>query len=705
VGRAKRFFAAAAVSLAVHGLIGVGAYKIFTHKENPRPQAAQQVLHEEIHKQEKKPDLNTLKEERSQYLSGLLSSLHEGREIQLSEFLIRSETLDRNITLAERGEFGTSEQKSQEKYSEILERARARTLGNENKAKAIHEFLHTEVFSGYFYGNGEMLDVLNSGVYNCLSSTLMSASLITDLLGRGAQNLLILDDHVASFIDGKVLENTAHEWDSAVHRYNGCGMVAPSEILVAAYLVKHGTPVEGLPGELVSFYKTRKKWPGCPTTGKSKVPGGMGAPSGLPNPGVLSGMEVPSYFDPNPNYKSGDKEIVKTAKALLSAYKLANLHDYREYIPVKVDGKEVYINPILLPPYVDWALLLEVFKSEFNYREYLTLWPERFRCHNWIQSISPKTIVEIIEGLPGAEKSKFPEHTEERICDRFMRSTKHGSYEEFKHHSSFTFCKEMSEALKERYEIERKRLLDWEYTVPLSALGYLRLEENFDFCRKELFSASEFVIRAHAAHCMLLADKQKACRVLEALPKKQKAELHWIFDQGCRVSKYSWEMQFRQGRPDSVALHYLEGERLSREQIDFLKKHLSSRIGFLDYPQSATSMVRILYEAGEKELARKRLEELVELASKDSKGELSNLFSSSFPPELTPTIRPLLSDPRYVVPLTNWMYCYGTDSDYPQEGVDALRKVVSDQSRGYYDRVKAAAALIRMGHDPLPLKP
>ena len=700
--RLRRLTAPLVISLAIHLGTVYGTYGVQSCSVKPISVTGQTVMHENIRGslKPKGEALSRLKQQKQKYLTELLSSLRKGVHIKLSDFFIKSEVLDTNIRLAEKEEPGIEEAGMQHRYQELVAKARKAAAGKENPISALHDFVHEKVFAGYFWGSGKLTDVLTKGWYNCLSSSETFTALMEDALGETRHQTLVFDDHIASFMFGRMIENTDHYWKSANKDYDGCGLVAPKEIFIAAYLVKNGIPKEELPPHLSQFYRVRVAKPGCHTIGK-KLVADLPEDSGFPNPGIKSGLSVPSYFLPNPRYKSDLDEIVKLGRALLAAYRIAHLDDPLDAMQLQSDGKTLFVSPLNLPEDSDWGRLLEMFKGDFHISTNLPLLHERTRRCLPYNSIPMRTIPDIISFLPPKIRLRFEDYTIQNLCKRYGVAIEHGTLEELKEYLPFYFCTDLSESLKKRYLREKNR-----DTLRLG-LGDMAISENFDFFVNELKS-DDLLIKRAATGALVLSDSQKGCQMLSQLPEDEKRKISTQLILGCNDSKTAWSAAERtmktaaigpgDHKPAEIAfyLEFIDGRMLDRTRYEYLKE-----IGGNVTTDSKGEIARILYEFGDKETAKRYYEEAIKSAA--TTNPLVSFWICGFPKEFDPLLDPILENLSFSIAIAEGLLSTGGRSAYPPVLIDSLRRFVNSKADAYH-RVNAAFHLLLLGYDPLDIR-
>lgn len=682
------------IAAAAHATAVFGPELLRSRPEKPR--ITQQVAHEGIQdiKKSNKPDVNLLKEERKKYLTELLYSLRKGVKIKLSDFLIKSQVLDKNIELAEAGEFGLGEGFVRREYLRLMRRAKYYVKDREDKIKELHRFLHTKVFEGYFWDSGSILDVLGRGWYNCLSSTETFSALLEDVLGIEDYRVVLFDDHIASFVKGKAIENTDHAWKTAKEKYKGCGLIVPREIFIAAYLVKHGISHEELPSNLLALYETKKVWKGCSLKKKGLISDNL-KEDGFPNPDVGSGLTLPPYFVPNPNFELEEEKIVEMAKGVFAAYQMSHITDERRFLKTKIDGKQMLVKPITIPGDVDWGEVLERFVWYFGFSDLTPFLTEEVKCCIPFFSIKPEAIPDIIEGLPAKEKAKFEHYTRESICGRYKEVVEGGTIEQLKKYLSYSFCTGLSEPLKRRYAKERDEDILW------FGLGSMGLPENFDFLLNEFKSGNER-IKHSAAWALILSDVERACKVMKTLPKDERKPSSKPFGWACRDVELAWKTihEFKNKRivdeKDNsleLALEFIGGSGLSPQQYETLKDIAK------DIPlYSRLDFARILYEYGDKETADRYVEETVDIFINSD--DTAAIWLCNFPKEATNLMVPLLKKkPVFAMEIAKGLICHGNHRDYISEIVGPLRDFVVDNELDLSVRVEAAFILLQLGVD------
>jgi hypothetical protein len=215
--------------------------------------------------------LKRLELEKSHFIQKLLQDLRQNRPISISNFLIKSEVLDRNISILKSGKRElVVENAIKAKYNAILDQARKRTQSHsdtEKKIDALYGFLHFYLFKTYHRDYDSMLDVLQTGYFNCNSSTKIMTALEEDLIASNNLGLILLDPPEGK-LDGHALnwfrDKNGTVWEientSYIQRIPfRVGLQTSKQILIAAYLRGNGVGIEQLPKQLASLYKRKVK--------------------------------------------------------------------------------------------------------------------------------------------------------------------------------------------------------------------------------------------------------------------------------------------------------------------------------------------------------------------------------------------------------------------------------------------------------------
>ncbi|NYZ74419.1 hypothetical protein H0O00_04715 [Candidatus Micrarchaeota archaeon] len=716
MGEFKRLAAAVVLSIALHGGLGAGIATRTRFSEKPGTRMAKKVQHEPLIKNNA-GEAEALKKERREYVVGLLSALRKGDDIRLSQFLIKSQVLDRNIAMAEEGQSGVSLEDMQGHYLKLVETANARLVnGSKDQLQALYDFVQDKAFTGYFWGSSSVLDIIDSGWHNCLSSAQFLSALMEDVLGRKDYRVLLFDDHVALLAGGKRFEVQADNWAGANLAYDGCGLVAPRDIFIAGYLVKNGVDPARFPRNLASLYNVTISRKGCPESGKDIGDIELsGESSGvkLPSPGVKSGLSVPSYFVPNPRHKSNAKQIVDTARVLFAAYKVSHMES-GEIASIaqggSAQGVSLGFTPLELPADANWGEVIERYKADlasdilFRFTR-----PKRIIDCNIRHGISLKTISEMINVLPPAAMRKNSYYTKGSICKRYGEVARNGTSEELAGYTPFSFCHELNSVLKARYMAERDSF------IVTFGMGTMALPENFDFFADELKSGR--IEYNHIAFPMALSNMEKSCDMVAGL--KTITAIPYSLNLKCGRPDLAWKsiqksLSEPSHSPSAWQLSLLDASIITKEQYSVLKSIRND-----DDPKISLQLGRIIYDYGEKEDALGRVRETVQtILAAAEKSRYLDLCG--YPKEFYPILEPLMAvNPYVTVTIAQGLINSGMVKPVGEAGLaaqeatavgnrisirklrDALHDIVYDEEVDFERRVDAAFLLLRLNIDPL----
>ena len=276
--------------------------------------------------------LKKLEAEKRSFVRDLLSDLRHDRPVSMANFLIKSEVLDRNIRVFKSGKGEVVNEKAiREKYNMVLNLAKKKTREHadpEKKLDALYGFVHFRLFRAYIRHYDSMLDILQTGRFNCNSSTKIMTALEEDLINSNNFGLILLDPpsgsregHVLNWFrdkNGKVweIENTKY-----IQRIPfRAGLQTTKQILIAAYLRGNGVGIDQLPKSLAMLYKRKVRqesgWTGprpkreireiFPNAGEShKIPPSPEEP--IPNPNFREKADEDDKIPPPPPRE--DEEI------------------------------------------------------------------------------------------------------------------------------------------------------------------------------------------------------------------------------------------------------------------------------------------------------------------------------------------------------------------------------------------------------------
>ncbi|MFA4967110.1 MAG: hypothetical protein WC624_02700 [Candidatus Margulisiibacteriota bacterium] len=318
-----------ALSALLHG-VGVGSAGRLAKERYPLPSTQQsmdlnppeperenmpQVEPRPISEIEKHRLLQGLLAEKQSFIGQLLKDLRRGqRAISMSDFMIKSQVIDRNIKSLEAGSSDLiSEAPLQDKFRSKLAVAKReidKFEGREDRLDALRHYAHRRVFRGYLKGSSEIIDVIQKGIYNCTSSTEFLTALEDSLNGANDYGPILLDPpkdptkgksgHMLSwFNDGTHLWQIENTDGGVPRRKFEAGLRVPKDIFIAAYLVRNGVKVSELPNRLARLYSRGINANGFPVAGES---------TDLPDPS--------DDFKPNPHFQPEIKEIIKEARVM-----------------------------------------------------------------------------------------------------------------------------------------------------------------------------------------------------------------------------------------------------------------------------------------------------------------------------------------------------------------------------------------------------
>ena len=262
--------------------------------------------------------LDQLKAQKQALIQRTLQSLRKGEHIILSDFLIKSEVLDRNMDQLKSGSVNLIDESNvRKKYDRILMRIKRqadRHEKTEEKVDEIHHLTHRAALRGYLKRSAGILDVLLEGTYNCATSTALNAAIEDNLVDSKNYGIIFLDPpkdpskgksgHMLSWLKEdnnlKQIENTDGGQPRRVPFKNG--LRAPKNIFMAAYLVKNGIKPYQLPPDLSRLYYRGSNGDGFPIAGTS---------TDLPDPG--------NELIPNKYYSGDFEEAIKNTRILRTA--------------------------------------------------------------------------------------------------------------------------------------------------------------------------------------------------------------------------------------------------------------------------------------------------------------------------------------------------------------------------------------------------
>jgi hypothetical protein len=462
--------------------------------------------------------LSKLNAEKQGFIQQLLQDLHQGqRSISISDFMIKSEVLDHNIkSLRSGSEDLIEENKVRERYETILEKAKkwiSPFEKNAEKIDALHQFAHHRIFRGYLAGSG-ILKTLQTGIYNCVSSTFLLTALEDDLVGTRRYGIVVFDDHLRSWF----LENKQTLWEIENTDGNPTrrtpytkGLRVPKEMFIAAYLIGNGVEINQLPQNLARFYRRSVK--------SAASGNGCNGCLWFPPAGVVSGLTVPDGFVPNPyfgivnpnpvarNLEDFYDKMIETSKIIRRARTIATMISlYRE--PKKMTPDTISLSFIKIPDGIDWC---EIARNENGdlvlgipdvpqpdgLNEQITGDVGNIKEYFYNLLYAPTVIIASLLFEKGHEE--FESCTQKNEYEKFKASAQRILNGEINRELFDNLTRAMSapgQARELLVKIYRANNLDLEVRkVAFVMLEYIHSPEDFEFFRKELLGATEPFIK------------------------------------------------------------------------------------------------------------------------------------------------------------------------------------------------------------------
>jgi len=383
---AKRLLVTSAVSTVLHaGVLGPPITGMLNRTFKNQPALVEENTKEQ--KPDPKEQLEKLKAEKQRYSMELLEKLRKGQPISVSDFFIKTETMDNNIAILQSGSVElVSEDEARQNYLAILSEARKQTAPYQSegeKLDALHQFAHDKLFKGYYSGSRGFLDIMKRGAYNCFSSSVFLAALEDDIIGSDKYGIIVLDPpkdpavgdvgHVLSWHKqmpkkeghmmswhnrkGKLFEIENTYGGTPVRTRYKNGLRVSKDTLVAAYLLENGFELEELPDSVRKYYKKGIGDSYLPVAGES---------TDLPDP--------PDYFIPNPYYETKKKPKIGSTRELYEKMKetmdIINyaraVYTIEKFLQFRMDSQdgEFTVYPIPIPDDIDWCDI--VFREEHN---------------------------------------------------------------------------------------------------------------------------------------------------------------------------------------------------------------------------------------------------------------------------------------------------------------------------------------------------
>ena len=302
--------------LCCSALLHFGALAILNVFVPPPKQKTPVAATQAKSKTSTKSKLEQLQGEKKALIKKLTGELRTGQiSISLDEFLLKSQILDQQIrVLKENPQASEAELQSATVFQQVFNNVAAQANGWVSSKKTerakianLHFFAHYKMFRAYLRDSTALTTVLSDGIFNCSSSTAFVTALQAKLVGAKDFGVVLLDPpkdpkkgkdgHMRSWYQDQhglwQIENT----DGGPPRIIPFtkGLRTPSNIFVAAYLVRNGVKVAALPDRLAKLYSLGVGKGGFPVAGVS---------TDLPKP--------PNELVPNPYF--GVKDPKKLAK-------------------------------------------------------------------------------------------------------------------------------------------------------------------------------------------------------------------------------------------------------------------------------------------------------------------------------------------------------------------------------------------------------
>jgi hypothetical protein len=552
--------------------------------------------------------LSKLNAEEQEFIQQLLQDLHQGqRSISISDFMIKSEVLDHNIkSLRSGSENLIEENKVRERYETILEEAKkwiSPFEKNAEKIDALHQFAHHRILRGYLAGSS-ILKTLQTGIYNCASSTFLLTALEDDLVGTRRYGIVVFDDHLRSWF----LENKQTLWEIENTDGNPTrrtpytkGLRVPKEMFIAAYLIKNGVALNQLPQNLARFYRR----------GAKSAASGNGD-SGFPPTGVVSGLTVPEGFVPNPyfgiikpnpvarNLKDFYDKMIETSKIIRKARMIATMISlYRE--PQKIMPDMISLSFIKIPDGIDWCEIARNENGELRIgtlgvpqpdglNEQITGDVANIETYFYNLLYAPTVTVASLLFEKGHEE--FESCTQKNEYDKFKATAQKILNGEIVADQELfdNFTRAMSAPGHTRellIKIYRANNLDLDVRqAAFALLMHIHSPEDFEFFRKELLGASDIFIKVYSI---------LALREMRGEMAKKAAELFFseLQKENTPYLKYSFMVGLAKLGYGMEALKYLDANLTLANE----KRTLTNRVLQL-YPDREPTQEDLQYLKG-----------------------------------------------------------------------------------------------------------
>lgn len=708
-----------AISATLHtgAIAGPNIYKWFQNLEKT-PIAQTAPLQEDIVRTQRPKGPNPFLTERETYVSELLFLLKNGKEISLSQFFIKSELIDKNIRAFDAGDKPSSEKYYHGQYQMLVDGAKEYVKGKKFKLKHLHKFFHTTFTRGYDPVQGSIVDMLDSTQGNCNASTQLFSALIEDVLGIKNQKFLVYNDHIASMVGKRKIENTLHRWDSAYQPYDGCGAKLPKGVMVAAYLLANGVEVADLPRSIQKIYMREWTWPKhCNMSPGRSGPGGRsGARKIYPLVNIPSGLDVPDGPVPNKEYIGLEtelslKEVVTYAQIIRATYAF---HLDENNTPEK--------NTIAFEPYslngIDWKKMMKHMKELTLQNVLYQYYPREYRARNKLESITSSQVLSLVNSLP----EYAGEDLKEKLCSEYSLFVRNSLPKQILLDFPYPFCTQEKEWVKYRYsigdfahlssdpEIAKSLTRGIFPTVESAVLVHLfeyLTPKDFQFFQTEFTKANTDTHRKYAAYGMILSDWKAGCDFISSYSNSLGVLKPNIIC--CRNSEAIWENALDTSDPESRGLTFLRGAYLSEEEIDSLvavsQEHCKNR--------SVTAVLklsRIMSEYADSlpasslrkvEFARYASDLVRFVVTNMSDGDKLNGSFVESSPKHASLLRPTLKGDIAVFNILSMLAPVINPKEIPEETINAFKCLLKDPDETPHGRIHVAMLLLDLGIDPL----
>ena len=713
-----RVIAPIAISAALHSgaLFGIPAVRSWIQERQASALSSKEPLHDTIRNIDR-VTLERLKHEKKEYVSSLLDSLRKGKSIRLSEFYIQSEVLDANIYRAGEGKPLLNMQQYLDRYNSLVFRAKKYVAGKPDKLRGTYDFFHEVYSRGYDPKKPGMLDILDTEWGNCNSSTLLFSSLVQDVAGV-PQRILLFDDHIASFIRGRVIENTANLWAESNKPYDGCGAILPMEIMVAAYITNSGVEVDSLSRGLQKHYKQNRKWEkGCLARQPKSNPDFAAGAGGFPLLGVDSGFTVPEYPIPNVRRKIAKEpltteDLLAYAKAIRLAHALSQQRGERE-------SKWQAVVPVELPHGLDWEQFLDRTKGWSIFSRIITFYPKEHRCSNKVYSTDDLEVLSIMRSFPKYKGTDL----RKKLCSKYSSHVLKASPADLVKDFPYGFCRDERKVIMERYLSER-----WhELPVPpeinslylnlgfrnmgehfLALLSNYARPEDFGFFMREFETRQDEDLRNYASYGMINADFERACNGVLRDAKSFSDKIGSITI-SCHNEEAIWSRFQDSPKEDIRELTFIRGAYITEEQAKLLESFGEKLSSEEKKPVALLKVARILAEYSDSLgpsnfnkyhyslLANQFSTKSAEMISKGG----SNLDFLEFHPSHFIHFKKIMEEGQYLGKFSPMAACVVAREQFPEETIELLKAAFASEEGKSMNRIAVAVVLLDLGINPL----